>query len=170
MIYIGTFSKVMFPSLRLGYLVIPSDLVDTFAAATMSASVHPPTLEQSALAGFIRDGHFARHLQRTKALHAERRDVLLDELGGCLAGALDVHPDLAGLHVAGLLTADVADVEVVERARQLGIDVWPISSHCLRTSRNGVIVGYGSTKPEEIAAGVRLLARAIDSQHRLSSL
>jgi GntR family transcriptional regulator/MocR family aminotransferase len=95
-IYMGTFSKVMFPALRLGYLVAPPDLVDAFVAARALADRHTPSVEQAALAEFITDGHFARHIRRMRALYAERQATLVGEARRELAGLLEVAPAAGG--------------------------------------------------------------------------
>ncbi|MET0325001.1 MAG: PLP-dependent aminotransferase family protein [Ilumatobacteraceae bacterium] len=161
-IYIGTFSKVMFPSLRLGYLVLPPVLIDGFAAASLSSTIHPPPLEQLALATFMQDGHFARHLLRTKDLHAERRATLLDECARQLGGVLDVQPAEAGLHLTGTLPAWSRDTDVVDEAQRRGIDVWALSTHAVVSHPNGLLLGYGGATPAQISTGIHLLRTAIE--------
>src|SRR3954465_6294787 len=95
----GTLSKVLFPSLRLGYLVVPADLVAAFVAARALADRHPPSIEQAALADFITEGHFARHIRRTRALYAERQAALLAAADRELAGLIELHPAEAGMHL-----------------------------------------------------------------------
>lgn len=79
-IYIGTFSKTLFPALRLGYIVVPSDLVDHFAPARRATDICPPDLYQSVLTDFLEQGHFARHIRKTKLIYNERRSVLIEAL------------------------------------------------------------------------------------------
>ena len=102
-IYAGTFSKVLFPALRLGYLVVPPELVDAFVAARALADRHSPSVTQAALADFIDGGHFARHVRRTRALYAERQAALVHAARRTLGGLLEVAPAEAGMHLMGWL-------------------------------------------------------------------
>src|SRR5215471_7729326 len=99
-IYIGTFSKVLFPSLRLGYMVIPSDLVEHFTAVRFAMDITPPGFFQSVLADFIREGHFSRHLRRMRGLYSERRAVLVDSLRKELGPKIQISGEQAGTHLS----------------------------------------------------------------------
>lgn len=107
-IYIGTFSKVLLTSLRLGYLVAPPELLGGFIAARRFIDVHPPVLEQMALAVFITEGHFARHLRRMRLLYLERLDALIDALTRELGDMLDVEVPEAGFHLVAWLRSDLS--------------------------------------------------------------
>ena len=102
-IYVGTFSKVLFPALRLGYVVLPADLVARFAAVRDATDIFPPTFAQAVLADFIREGHFARHLRRMRALYQERRGALVDALRTELGDVVTVLGDEAGMHLVASL-------------------------------------------------------------------
>src|SRR6266513_5312087 len=95
-IYIGTFSKIMFPSLRLGYIIIPRDLVERFAVTRQVLDLCPPHLTQAVTADFIREGHFARHIRRMRPIYAERRRVLVAELELQLGDNVTIMGDQAG--------------------------------------------------------------------------
>ena len=103
MIYIGTFSKVLFPALRLGYLVVPPDLVARFAAVREAMDIFPPTLYQAALADFIDEGHFGRHLRRMRQLYRERRSALVDGAADGSSAELEVPATQAGMHLTATL-------------------------------------------------------------------
>ena len=103
-LYVGTFSKVLFPALRLGYLVLPPDLVPRFAAVRDATDIFPPTFAQAVAADFIREGHFARHLRRTRALYRERRRALVDAIRSQLGEQLEVRGDEAGMHLVATLS------------------------------------------------------------------
>ena len=120
-VYVGTLSKVLFPSLRLGYLVVPPSLVDVFAGARAIADRHAPLIAQAVLSDFIEDGHFARHIRRTRMLYAERQAALLDVAPRELAGRLDVPAAGAGMHLVGWLPPGIRDRAAAQAAARHGV-------------------------------------------------
>ncbi|HXY50299.1 MAG TPA: PLP-dependent aminotransferase family protein [Terriglobales bacterium] len=160
-IYIGTFSKVLFPSLRLGYVVIPADLVDHFLAIRRAMDLGPPTFLQEVLADFIAKGHFARHIRRMRVLYGERRRVLVDSLGKELGSRVRVLGDEAGMHLAVALANQGRDTEIAERAARQDLRIWPLSTSYLGEARPGFILGFGSVPVEEIPAAVRQLRKLL---------
>ncbi len=134
-VYIGTFSKVLYPALRLGYLVVPPDLVDAFVAARELSDRHSPVIEQAVLADFIAEGHFARHVRRMRTLYAGRQNALVEAARGELGGLLDVGPAEAGMHLVGFLPEVADDCEASRRAAALGIEAPSISAHALSGCR-----------------------------------
>jgi GntR family transcriptional regulator/MocR family aminotransferase len=161
-IYIGTFSKVLFPSLRLGYLVAPSELLKGFLAARRFIDVHLPLLEQMALADFLAEGHFARHLRKMRLLYLERRNALVDALTRELGDLLDVTVPEAGLHLAAWLPSGMSAQIATQRAAAHGLHLLPISHFSLRPlQRDGVLLGFASASPQELRAGVQTLALAL---------
>ncbi len=161
-IYVGTFSKVLFPSLRLGYLVVPPDLVEPFVAASVHAAHHAPTFSQCVLADFIVAGHFTRHIRRMRALYAERQTALLDAASRSLRGLLDVRPAEGGMHVLGWLPRGVDDRLAFRAAAAAGVTAPPLSFYCLDTpSRGGLLLGYTGIEVKEIREGVRRLTGAL---------
>ena len=157
-IYIGTFSKVLFPSLRLGYVVIPSDLVDHFLRIRRAMDIGPPTFYQAVLADFIREGHFARHLRRMRVLYCERRTALVDSIRKELGSMVEVRGGEAGMHLAVTLPSGSRDVELAERAAGQNLWIWPLSrSYMGEMSRPGFILGFGSATVVEIPPAVRKL-------------
>jgi GntR family transcriptional regulator/MocR family aminotransferase len=161
-IYLGTFSKVLAPALRLGYLVAPADLVDAFVAARALTDHHSPSLPQAVLADFIREGYLARHIRRMRTLYAERQDALLKAARRELDGLLSVAPAEIGLHLLGWLPEGVDDREASRRAGVLGVEVPPLSAYRLKPGgRGGLLLGYAATPPRQIRDGVRRLATAL---------
>jgi len=162
-IYIGTFAKSVFPALRLGFVVVPSDLHASFVAARRTSDLHPPVLEQMALADFIVDGHYARHLRRMRSAYRERLEALSDAVEHTCAGALRLRPVHTGLHAV----ADLDDVDeelVFEEAKARGIEVAPLGTYFIgRRTANGLVLGFASTRPDAIRNGVELLAASIDA-------
>ena len=161
-VYIGTFSKVLFPALRIGYLVIPADLVPRFAAVREAMDIFPPSLPQAVLADFIMEGHFARHLRRMRQLYRERRGVLVDAIERELGSTVRIFGDQAGAHLVATLANRSADHQVAMRAARQGLWVMPLSSCYLeRPTRQGLVLGFGGTDVSDITSGVRCLSRVL---------
>ena len=157
-IYIGTFSKVLFPSLRLGYVVIPPDLVDHFLSIRRAMDLGPPTFYQEVLADFIGEGHFARHIRRMRVLYGERRSALVDSISRELGPMVEMLGGEAGMHLAVTLPNGSRDVEIAERAAGQNLWIWPLSrSYMSEMSRPGFILGFGSATVVEIPPAVRKL-------------
>jgi len=163
-LFSGSFSKVLFPSLRLGYLVVPADLVDRFAAARSITARHPPLLEQAVLCDFMAAGHFARHLRRMRQVYAERLAVLLDAARERLAGLLEVSPVEAGLQTAGWLRAGLDGEAAARAAAARGVEVTPLGRYGRRPlPREGLQLGFAAVDAHEIRRGVRELATALET-------
>jgi GntR family transcriptional regulator/MocR family aminotransferase len=156
-IYIGTFSKVLFPSLRLGYLVLPPDLIEKFLIIRRTMDIGPPTFYQEVLAEFIGEGHFARHIRRMRGLYRERRSVLVDSLRRELGPSVEILGAEAGMHLAMTLPHGEPDLAVSERAALQKLWVWPLSPSYIDKPRQGFILGYGGTSAAEIPRAVRKL-------------
>jgi GntR family transcriptional regulator / MocR family aminotransferase len=163
-IYVGSFSKVLFPSLRLGYLVIPPDLVDRFLAVRLAMDIGPPTFFQHVLADFISQGHFSRHIRRMRLLYGERRSVLIDCIFKDLGSAVEVTGGEAGMHVSVTLHG-INDCEIAERAARQNLWLVPLSTSYLgKATRQGFILGFGSTAVEEMPNAVRKLRTVLTSR------
>lgn len=161
-IYIGTFSKVLFPSLRVGYLVIPPDLVDHFLSMRHAMDVSPPQLSQAVLADFIAEGHFARHIRKMRALYGERRSILVDLLQRECGSLVRVVGNMAGMHLAVTLPKGRNDREIALRAAAESLWLWPLSpSYIAKPTQSGFILGFGSTPQAEIPPAVRHLHKLI---------
>ena len=161
-IYLGTFSKVLSPALRLGYLVVPPDLVDAFVAARALIDRHSPQMDQVVLAEFMAEGHFARHVRRMRLHYAERRDALIEAVGRELEGLIEVGPADAGLHLVAWLPEDTDDREASRRAAARGVETAPLAAYCIEAAlRPGLLLGYAAVSEEEIREGARRLAGAL---------
>jgi GntR family transcriptional regulator / MocR family aminotransferase len=157
-IYIGTFSKVLFPSLRLGYVVVPKDLLVAFRAVRDATDIFSSTLYQVVLIDFIREGHFARHIRRMRMLYMDRRKALVGAIRSQMGGILEVIGADAGMHLVALLPQGLGDVSVSKYAAQNGISAMPLSSCYLKApKRGGLILGYGGVNPRQIQDGIRKL-------------
>ncbi len=163
-IYVGTFSKLMFPALRLGYLVLPEALVEPIVAVKALADTGSSTLEQLALADFIHEGHFERHLSRSRARNAARREALLAALREHFGDRAEVCGAATGLHVLAWLRSrrgtPIAQVE--RRAAAAGVGVYSVAPYYLSPPRRtGVLLGYGPLGEREIRDGIERLAAAL---------
>jgi GntR family transcriptional regulator / MocR family aminotransferase len=154
-VYIGTFSKVLFPSLRLGYIVIPPDLVERFIAVRHAMDICPPHFYQAVLADFIREGHFSRHLRRMRQLYAERRIRLVESIRKEFGHALDIVGTEAGMHLCVTLPKGLSDVALSKMAAGQKLWLWPLSPCYLGGApRPGFILGFGNTPAQETPAAV----------------
>jgi GntR family transcriptional regulator/MocR family aminotransferase len=163
-VYMGTFSKVLFPALRLGYIAIPSDLIERFVTIRLNMDLGAPGFMQLVLADFIEGGHFARHLRRMRLLYRERRSVLLESLRRELGDDVGVSGEQAGLHVSVTLPPGCDDHELSERAARLKLWLAPLSSSYLtRPASQGFILGFSNTSTKEIPDAVRKLRDIIRS-------
>jgi GntR family transcriptional regulator/MocR family aminotransferase len=165
-IYVGTFSKVLFPALRVGYLDVPRDLIGRFSAVRDAMDICPPVLQAAALADFIMEGHFARHLRRTRAAYAERRAALADALRRELGRRLDIVGSDAGIHLTAMLSKGSAnrDRAIAARAARDGLWTMPLSACYLdQPVRQGLVLGYGGSPAAQIAGAVVRLRRAMDA-------
>ncbi len=163
-LYIGTFTKVLFMGLRLGYIVLPRDLLPVFREVRRAMDFGSPTFYQAVLADFIREGHLGRHFRRLRLICKERREALVAAVRQRLGDALEIRGDRAGMYLTATFTAARRDREVCERAAREGLWVAPLSECYLGpAARQGVLLGYGGTNLEQIDAGVAHLARVIDA-------
>jgi len=161
-IYVGTFSKTIFPALRLGFMVVPENLVEVFAAARALSDSHSPSIDQAVLTDFIEEGHFARHIRRMRSLYAERQAVLVAAAKKDLVGLLDVPADEAGMHLVGWLPDGACDKTASENAAEQGIETKPLSAYSSEPlPRGGLILGYTAFSAGQIKNAVRRLAKVL---------
>jgi len=162
-IYIGTFTKSLFPSIRLGYIVVPPDLVPAFVAVRRAMDMFSPLFIQAVLADFIRDGHFDRHLRRTRLLCRERRGALVAALDRELGSVLQVVGDQAGMFLTTVFRNGHRDRDIASRAAEQGVRAFPLSALYMgRARRQGLVLGYGAFQTAEIDEGVRRLRTIFD--------
>src|SRR5262249_18566489 len=136
-IYIGTLSKVLFPSIRIGYIVAPPELFDALLSARCLGGHQSPALEQAVLADFISEGHFARHIRRMRVLYAERRQALLNAGKRELEGLLDIQRSDAGMHLIGWLQEGTNDRAASAAAFAVGVEVTPLSAYSIEPQQRG---------------------------------
>lgn len=159
-LYIGTFSKVMFPGLRIAYLVVPKPLVAPFVTARSHIDGHTAPLLQAVLADFMQDGHFMVHVRRMRELYRARRDIFMEEMQRHLHHHLLPQESKGGLQTACLLTDQrLSDKRIALRASAAGIDLPLLSRLYLGPAKqHGFVMGYSALAPGAIRAGVKELA------------
>jgi len=162
-IYLGTFSKTLFPSLRIAYLVLPGDLVGAFARGLNELYREGASMQQAVLSLFMSEGHYAGHVRRMRALYAARHDALVAAIGRHFGDRLPVIGGDAGLHLVLGLPAALDDRAVVKRLRQAGVSTRPLSLYHLRTRApaRGLVLGYGAVDESQIASRFETLAATL---------
>jgi GntR family transcriptional regulator/MocR family aminotransferase len=161
-IYIGTLSKVLFPSLRIGYIVIPADLVGRFAAMRYAMDIFPPYLYQEVLADFMLSGHFGRHVRKMRQLYGERRTALMKSIRDEFGETLKVHGANAGMHLTVTLPEGFQDQEIAAMAAKQRLWLLALSPCYLgKMARQGFVLGFGSTPAEQIPQAVRQLRSVV---------
>lgn len=163
-IYLGTLSKVLFPSLRLGYVVAPAPLIDAFAGARALLDRHSPTTDQHVLAAYMREGLFEAHIRRIRGVYAARRATLIAALTRHMPGDVRLQPSDQGMHLLLWLPERFDDVQLAKSALAAGIVVRPISLMYKAAPRPGLMLGFGGFEAEELEAAALRLRRVID-QH-----
>ncbi|MDQ0473268.1 rhizopine catabolism transcriptional regulator MocR [Labrys wisconsinensis] len=163
-IYVGTFAKILFPALRLGYMVLPAALCARIPHALSTTGQFAPLLLQAALADFMNEGLMARHLKRMRRVYAERRLAFQAACEAQLAGRLTLLSGEAGIQVVGFFDQPLDDRRVAEAAQRLGVNVSPLSKHYRQGSpRHGLVLGYAACTAAETEQGMRKLREALDS-------
>jgi GntR family transcriptional regulator/MocR family aminotransferase len=166
-IYLNSFSKTLFPSLRVGYLIAPADLDEAIRAARRAIDLRPSTLEQVVLTDFIEGGHFDRHLRRMRAAYHERLEALVDAAERICGEALQLRAARTGLHVVADLDG-VDATRVFQEAVARGVEVMPLSTYYFGRglAPNGLVLGFGAVRPDAMNAGMESLAAAIEAARR----
>jgi GntR family transcriptional regulator/MocR family aminotransferase len=163
-IYIGTFSKVLFPSLRIGYLVLPPSLVSLFARAKWLSDRQLPLLEQQVLTDFIEQGYLERHIRQMRSLYDRRRQVIVQALKAYFGERATILGEKAGIHLMVRLQTHLTDAEIIQRAAEVGVGMMSAQPHYLNASSTGeFIFGYSELTEQQLQEGIRRLAEAISS-------
>lgn len=161
-VYLGTFSKVLFPALRLGYIVLPKSLLSPFLLAKELVDRAAPTLTQAAVADFILEGHFERHLRKLRKVYGGRRRTLVQTIETFLPGQVQYNANEAGLHVMLYLDQDLDESLVVRRAAAAGVGVYPGASYHLDgQAKPSILLGFTGLSRNEIERGIKELASII---------
>ncbi len=157
-IYVGTFSKTLFPSLRLGFMLVPDSLVGVFDNVFASWISSPPTSTQAIVADFMEEGQFATHIRMMRRLYHARYKVLM-EAGEMLPDTIRLQETNSGFHTTAYLDSTIDETEIAAQADAQGVTVAPLGRYCLSPiAQKGIVLGFGSASPEDIWAGMTVLS------------
>ena len=163
MFLVGTFSKVLFPSLRLGYMVVPDAWIDRVLALRYQLDLYPPAISQAVVTEFLAEGHFARHVRRMRERYGARRAALYHEIGRYLGGAVRMPEIQAGLSTPAYLARGLSSREIVERSRRHDLDLWSLDRYALqRRDLRGLLLGFAAFTERQLRDAVVALAGVID--------
>ncbi|TGP24227.1 MULTISPECIES: PLP-dependent aminotransferase family protein [unclassified Mesorhizobium] len=161
-IYVGTFAKLLFPALRIGFMVLPVELAGRIVNAISTTGQFAPLLLQAALADFITEGHMSRHLKRMRRIYAQRRQLFRDIVTERLRDEITLSPAEAGIQVVGYLKEGIDDIKVSQAAAKRAINVSPLSKYFQNTTpTQGLVLGYAACDAAQMRDGVERLAAAI---------
>jgi GntR family transcriptional regulator/MocR family aminotransferase len=164
-IFAGSFNKLLFPSLRMGYIVVPPTLIEHFAMSKALQSRHHSVLDQAVVCDFINEGHFSSHLRRMRKIYAERLQILTSEMSRNLAGAVELSTIEAGLQTVGWLSSHLTADRIAALALEQNVDVVPLTRYSrLSPTRDGIQIGFAAVDEQAIVKGVQVLARIMSSR------
>ena len=167
-IFVGTFSKSLFPSLKLGFAVVPERMIEAFDQLFASWVSGPPTMPQAIAADFMDEGHFATHIRLMRRLYKARFDTLM-EASPALDGVIDVQPTSGGFHTPAFLAPGFDEETVIAEAAARNITLVPLHRYCLAPIKErGFVLGFGSAQPEEIRNGIDVLRGLPEFQRELA--
>ncbi len=156
-IYVGTFSKTLFPSLRLGFLISPPNMVDTMSTLFSCAMSGIPTWSQAVVADFIEEGHFATHIRTMRQYYRKQHEVL-HNYSTMVESYMHIEKASAGFHTVGFFHEPTDEEAFVAEAAKMGVTLSPISRYCLESvERNGVVIGYGAAEEGDLKRGMTVL-------------
>ncbi|AOA59051.1 MocR-like pyridoxine biosynthesis transcription factor PdxR [Acinetobacter larvae] len=162
-IYAGSFSKMMFPGFRLGFLIIPTALIETFLVTKYYTNTSSAYLEQATMAYFIAEGHYARHVRRVRQACYQRQQTMIQAITQYLPDDFIVEPADAGIHLLCWLPDRIDLAALLLRCQQAGLGIQPLSRYCqLKTPRSAILLGFAAHSPEQIIASIQCLARLVE--------
>jgi GntR family transcriptional regulator/MocR family aminotransferase len=162
-VYVGTFSKMLFPGLRLGYAILPSTLIAAFTTGKRANDLQSPILEQLTLARFIEDGHLGRHIMQMKKVYARRRATIIESLQNAFDNNIQIIGDATGLHLIAQFPSVHFTANVLLQIKEKGVKIYPVEEHAIVPGRwtRHLIFGYGNLSVEQIQDGITKLASAL---------
>lgn len=162
-IYVGTFSKVILPALRLGYLVVPEDLVEVFTRAKWLVDRHSSLLQQQVLADFIAEGHLERHVRRMRALYEKKRQLVMEMLEGLFEDRVQISGENAGINILVRIESGLSDRELMKRAAETGIGITSTAQLYLSQAPRGeFLLNYGGIEESDLIEGLTRLRAIVD--------
>jgi GntR family transcriptional regulator/MocR family aminotransferase len=161
-IYVGTFTKMLFNALRIGFIVVPERLVEAFSIVRSFMDRHAPTLDQAVLAEFINEGHFGHHVRKMRQVYSDRSQLLAEEANRRISGLLNVEHAQSGMRTVAWITTGVTEMVLTQRAKQLGLEVVPLSSYVSKYEQKPALtLGFAGCSASEIKRGVLVLETAL---------
>jgi GntR family transcriptional regulator/MocR family aminotransferase len=166
-IHIGTFSESLYPSLRLGYMILPEPLLKECQKFMALNSLVTSALKQVALTAFIEGGYLERHITKMKKLYREKREMLIACLQKAFGDQISISGDSTGLYVVVEFKQITFSDEVIERIQQQNVRIYPVEDHAIRKGlhKNKILLGYGNLPIEKIPTGIECMKNALDSCH-----
>lgn len=165
-VFVGTFAKILFPAMRLGYMVVPMDLRERMTSAMSATGQFAPLITQAALADFINEGYLIRHLRRMRRIYAERREVFTGHFERYLGGWMDLHRSDSGIQLVGLFRQAVDDRKIAAAAFAQGINVSPLSlQYSAPSSEKGLLMGFAATEERTTRRSMQRLAEIVGNGH-----
>jgi GntR family transcriptional regulator/MocR family aminotransferase len=163
------FSKVLFPALRIGYLVVPERIIEGVLAARFLAGIHAPFFHQAVLADFMTSGHLLRHIRRMRSAYAKRQGALRRAAAEQFGDLVEIGGAETGMKLTAWLPPGVDDVAMAAAARQAGVDVYPLSRYWYGTAseRGGFLLGYAGYGPEALNAAAAILGSVLGRESNL---
>lgn len=164
-IYIGTFSKTLFPGLRIGYLILPPNLINNLRRAKWLHDLHNSTLEQRVLAKFVSDGHYVRHINRMKKIYKSKREFIVKELNRLFKDSIELIGNKVGMHIAIKFIGTEFSRSLIDELYNSGVKIYPVEEHSLikGSYSDTILLGYGSLTREQITNGLEILKSIIIS-------
>ena len=150
-LYVGTFSKSLYPAIRLGYVIVPHELVDVFSQGQGLLGQGASALTQIVVARFMEDGRFSEHIRKMRKIYKERRDILMDELLSQCQGILEPEPTDAGMHLVAWLNEGESDMDAHKAVLDVGVETLPVSIYSMQSGkRPGLVLGFSGAPPLQI--------------------
>ncbi len=161
-IYMGTYSNILFPALRLGFVVVPEDVVDAFLAARVLMERCPPLFGQVVLTDFIGENHFERYIRRLREIHERRYNVLIESLQQSFGDSIEIHSDEAGMQLVALLPKGLDDRMLSKEIANHGVEAPPLSFYTInKKGRHGFVLGYSAVREKDIRICVQRMKTAL---------
>jgi GntR family transcriptional regulator/MocR family aminotransferase len=165
-IFVSSFAHVLFPSLRIGFAIVPESIRDRVFAAEDMSEQHAPTGTQAILADFIEAGHYTKHVRRLRNALSERYEAIVHALNVYCGAELDPCPASAGVHLLAWLPRSANENAVISECDRRGVTAYPLAKFRVTPGRPGLVLAFGPWTPPDIVAGVKRLARALTGMRR----